>query len=687
MASKIPVPVVTGHRDHRFAGVGGNSSPSHVVGRESPHSTSHHPHYLNHRSSSRPITNASPSDSGRSNPIISSPKPSAVPLSPKFEAFVMTGDLMINLAARQTSDSVLSTQCNREQLPMRRKKQPATTSSIQLGNYEAQTQGRTSLPTSPVEQMKTQSTPVCERPSHEDKMRDKSHSNESSNNCKVRLSRSEDHLLQEPFKPVEFDENVDDVNNQSNSLEMLLKSDRRSQEVSMSSSLSSANSGRASSTSPASGINNNANNDCSSGPRSSRGETSSQSGSVDCPVSSSPSCSETNGSESIPPGTSPSSGSFTASLLVSNPTQSFIHPSSIVVDPNASLCSSNSLGQSSGNRTFSKSELQEIASAMSLSSSSESSPKMKQVCSEVQPAHLEKKVCPEVQPTHLEKKVPTHLEKIELGSEVQGSPVRAPVANLDSDGPKRYPSFLAPEDDGSSSPEPAEINFNVVDGVDGSAPPRSVDVASASRLAKRLYDLQGFKKSDVARHLSKNNDFSRVVAEEYLKLLHFEGDGLDTAIHKFISRFHLVGETQERERVLEHFSKRYFECNPETFESSDAVHTLTCALMLLNTDLHGEVCGLFLHILILHSLTALANSDNIHIQNVGRKMTCNEFIGNLSQLEDGKKFPEDILRSLYTSIKNDPLEWAQLVLSVIFSRSHNFINLTSLTIFLIVQFP
>lgn len=33
--------------------------------------------------------------------------------------------------------------------------------------------------------------------------------------------------------------------------------------------------------------------------------------------------------------------------------------------------------------------------------------------------------------------------------------------------------------------------------------PKAVDIPSAERLAKRLYHLDGFKKSDVSRHLSK----------------------------------------------------------------------------------------------------------------------------------------------------------------------------------------
>ncbi|XP_033214100.1 PH and SEC7 domain-containing protein 2 isoform X2 [Belonocnema kinseyi] len=162
--------------------------------------------------------------------------------------------------------------------------------------------------------------------------------------------------------------------------------------------------------------------------------------------------------------------------------------------------------------------------------------------------------------------------------------------------------------------------------------PKAVDLPSAVRLAKRLYSLDGFKKSDVSRHLSKNNDFSRAVAEEYLRYFNFEGDTLDVALRKFLAQFSLTGETQERERVLVHFSKRYLDCNPGSFNSQDAVHTLTCAIMLLNTDLHG--------------------------QNIGRKMSCSEFIENLWELNDGDNFPREVLKQLYNAIKSFPLEWA-----------------------------
>ncbi|XP_074474990.1 uncharacterized protein LOC141757960 isoform X1 [Sebastes fasciatus] len=157
------------------------------------------------------------------------------------------------------------------------------------------------------------------------------------------------------------------------------------------------------------------------------------------------------------------------------------------------------------------------------------------------------------------------------------------------------------------------------------------DMAAARRLAKRLFNLDGFRKSDVARHLSKNNDFSRMVAEEYLSFFNFTGLSVDQALRTFLRQFALMGETQERERVLSHFSKRYLDCNPKVIPSEDAVHTLTCALMLLNTDLHG--------------------------QNIGKRMSCTQFIGNLEGLNDGQDFPKDLLKALYNSIKNQKLQW------------------------------
>lgn len=154
----------------------------------------------------------------------------------------------------------------------------------------------------------------------------------------------------------------------------------------------------------------------------------------------------------------------------------------------------------------------------------------------------------------------------------------------------------------------------------------------AWNLALRLYQLNGFRKSEVAAHLRKNNDFSRAVAEAYLSFFQFEGQSLDRALRGFLQALVLSGETQERERILYQFSKRFHYCNPGAFPSVDSVHTLTCAIMLLNTDLHG--------------------------QNIGKSMSCQEFVTNLNGLQDGRNFPKELLKALYWSIRSEKLEWA-----------------------------
>lgn len=39
-------------------------------------------------------------------------------------------------------------------------------------------------------------------------------------------------------------------------------------------------------------------------------------------------------------------------------------------------------------------------------------------------------------------------------------------------------------------------------------------------------------------------------------------------------------------------------------------------------------------------------------------MTCNEFIENLSELNDGQNFPKELLKGIYYSIKQEAIPWA-----------------------------
>ncbi|XP_078251792.1 uncharacterized protein LOC144591609, partial [Rhinoraja longicauda] len=118
----------------------------------------------------------------------------------------------------------------------------------------------------------------------------------------------------------------------------------------------------------------------------------------------------------------------------------------------------------------------------------------------------------------------------------------------------------------------------------GNKPDQEVAVS----LAYKLYHLDGFKKTDIAPYIEKNTEFSQMVAEEYLQLFDFREMTLDQALRKFLLALALTGESQERERVLQCFSNRFQHCNQDIIHSRDAVHTLTCAIMLLNSDLHSK---------------------------------------------------------------------------------------------------
>lgn len=53
------------------------------------------------------------------------------------------------------------------------------------------------------------------------------------------------------------------------------------------------------------------------------------------------------------------------------------------------------------------------------------------------------------------------------------------------------------------------------------------------------------------------------------------------------AKLQLKAESQEIDRIIEGFSARYYDCNPTTiFGSPGVVHTVTGAMLMLNTDLH-----------------------------------------------------------------------------------------------------
>ncbi|KAI6221939.1 PH and SEC7 domain-containing protein 3 [Aphelenchoides fujianensis] len=111
----------------------------------------------------------------------------------------------------------------------------------------------------------------------------------------------------------------------------------------------------------------------------------------------------------------------------------------------------------------------------------------------------------------------------------------------------------------------------------------------------------------------------------------YAGLRIDAALRDFLEHVTLTGESDERARILKHFADRYNECNPTLFDGPDSIHALACALLLLNTDLHGNITN--------------------------KKMTMCEFIDNLAYT--GFNYDRGLLKTLYAKIKSQPFKSAE----------------------------
>ncbi|KAI6192568.1 PH and SEC7 domain-containing protein 3 [Aphelenchoides fujianensis] len=111
----------------------------------------------------------------------------------------------------------------------------------------------------------------------------------------------------------------------------------------------------------------------------------------------------------------------------------------------------------------------------------------------------------------------------------------------------------------------------------------------------------------------------------------YAGLRIDAALRDFLEHVTLTGESDERARILKHFADRYNECNPTLFDGPDSIHALACALLLLNTDLHGNITS--------------------------KKMTMCEFIDNLAYT--GFNYDRGLLKTLYAKIKSQPFKSAE----------------------------
>ncbi|XP_030840095.1 cytohesin-1 isoform X2 [Strongylocentrotus purpuratus] len=149
-------------------------------------------------------------------------------------------------------------------------------------------------------------------------------------------------------------------------------------------------------------------------------------------------------------------------------------------------------------------------------------------------------------------------------------------------------------------------------------------------VAQFLYKGEGLNKTAIGDYLGERKDFNIAVLESFVALHEFKDMILVQALRQFLWSFRLPGEAQKIDRMMECFAKRYCETNPGVFESTDTCYVLSFAIIMLNTSLHNP--------------------------NVKDKPTLERFFHMNRGINEGGDLPEDLLKSLYESIKNEPFK-------------------------------
>ncbi|XP_011372898.1 cytohesin-2 isoform X4 [Pteropus vampyrus] len=149
-------------------------------------------------------------------------------------------------------------------------------------------------------------------------------------------------------------------------------------------------------------------------------------------------------------------------------------------------------------------------------------------------------------------------------------------------------------------------------------------------IARFLYKGEGLNKTAIGDYLGEREELNLAVLHAFVDLHEFTDLNLVQALRQFLWSFRLPGEAQKIDRMMEAFAQRYCQCNPGVFQSTDTCYVLSFAVIMLNTSLHNP--------------------------NVRDKPGLERFVAMNRGINEGGDLPEELLRNLYDSIRNEPFK-------------------------------
>eukprot|EP00002_Diphylleia_rotans_P014604 TRINITY_DN2845_c0_g1_i8.p1 TRINITY_DN2845_c0_g1~~TRINITY_DN2845_c0_g1_i8.p1 ORF type:complete len:1462 (-),score=322.47 TRINITY_DN2845_c0_g1_i8:108-4493(-) len=157
-----------------------------------------------------------------------------------------------------------------------------------------------------------------------------------------------------------------------------------------------------------------------------------------------------------------------------------------------------------------------------------------------------------------------------------------------------------------------------------STPPDPVSLADFLRKTPAL------TKDAIGQYLGETGDIPLQVLQRYVETFDFHGMAFEAALRLFLESFRLPGEAQKIDRIMEKFSDHYHGQCPGYFASSSTAFVLAFAVIMLNTDHHSIM--------------------------VKKKMTQEQFLRNVSGINDGADLPRDQLVAIFESITKNEIK-------------------------------
>ncbi|KAI6079443.1 Cytohesin-4 [Aix galericulata] len=147
-------------------------------------------------------------------------------------------------------------------------------------------------------------------------------------------------------------------------------------------------------------------------------------------------------------------------------------------------------------------------------------------------------------------------------------------------------------------------------------------------IAKFLHKGEGLNKTAIGDYLGGRDPTNIQILQAFVACHQFANLNLVQALRQFLWSFRLPGEAQKIDRMMEAFANWYCKCNPGVFQSTDTCYILSFSIIMLNTSLHNP--------------------------NVKDKPPFERFVSINRGIDNGADLPEELLKNLFESIKNEP---------------------------------